>query len=86
MNTAQKDRRSLSLLLSLLLFLILSPLLEGHQLGELTLIFSLYILLVASIVELFIPGGGIRPIGDYPYTAGYVPLLQPGYPDDVGLW
>jgi Ion channel len=52
MNTVQEDRRSLSLLLSLLLFLLLSPFLEGHQLGELILVFSLYILLVAAIVEL----------------------------------
>ena len=52
MNTIQEDRRSLSLLLSLLLFLLLSPFLEGHQLGELIMVFSLYILLVAAIVEL----------------------------------
>jgi hypothetical protein len=52
MNTVQEDRRSLTLLLTLLLFLVLSPFLEGHPLGDLVLIFSLYILLVASIVEL----------------------------------
>jgi Ion channel len=52
MNTAREDRRSLILLLTLLLFLVLSPFLEGHPLGDLILIFSLYILLVASIVEL----------------------------------
>ena len=52
MNTVQEDRRSLILLLTLLTFLVLSPFLEGHPLGDLVLIFSLYILLVASIVEL----------------------------------
>jgi hypothetical protein len=52
MNTVQEDRRSLILLLTLLTFLVLSPFLEGHPLGDLILIFSLYILLVASIVEL----------------------------------
>ena len=52
MNTVEEDRRSLSLLLSLLLFFVLSPFLEGHPIGDLILIFSLYILLVASIVEL----------------------------------
>jgi hypothetical protein len=52
MNTVQEDRRSLILLLTLLLFLVLSPFLEGHPLGDLVLIFSLYIFLVASIVQL----------------------------------
>ena len=52
MNTVQEDRRSLILLLALLLFLVLSPFLEGHPIGDLIMIFSLYILLVASIVEL----------------------------------
>ncbi len=52
MNTVQEDRRSLILLLTLLLFLVLSPFLEGHPIGDLIMIFSLYILLVASIVEL----------------------------------
>ncbi len=52
MNTVQEDRRSLTLLLTLLLFLLLSPFLEGHPIGDLVLIFSLYILLVASIVQL----------------------------------
>jgi hypothetical protein len=52
MNTVQEDRRSLSLLVSLLSFFVLSPFLEGHPIGDLILIFSLYILLVASIVEL----------------------------------
>jgi voltage-gated potassium channel Kch len=52
MNTVQEDRRSLILLLTLLTFLVLSPFLEGHALGDLILIFSLYVLLVASIVEL----------------------------------
>jgi Ion channel len=52
MNTVQEDRRSLTLLLTLLSFLLLSSFLEGHPIGDLVLIFSLYILLVASIVEL----------------------------------
>lgn len=52
MNTVHEDRRSLVLLLTILVFLILSPFLEGHPVGDLILIFSLYILLVASIVEL----------------------------------
>jgi Ion channel len=52
MNTVQEDRRSLTLLLTLLLFLLLSPFLEGHPIGDLVMIFSLDILLVASIVEL----------------------------------
>jgi voltage-gated potassium channel Kch len=52
MNTVQEDRRSLILLITLLLFLLLSPFLEGHPLGDLILIFSLYIFLVASIVQL----------------------------------
>ena len=52
MNTVQEDRRSLILLLALLFFLVLSPFLEGHPIGDLIMIFSLYILLVASIVEL----------------------------------
>ena len=52
MNTVQEDRRSLILLLTLLLFLVLSPFLEGHPIGDLIMIFSLYILLVASMVEL----------------------------------
>jgi voltage-gated potassium channel len=52
MNTVQEDRRSLILLLTLLLFLVLSPFLEGHPIGDVIMIFSLYILLVASMVEL----------------------------------
>lgn len=52
MNTVQEDRHSLFLLISLLLFYLLAPFLEGHGLGELIMIFSLYILLVAAIVEL----------------------------------
>ena len=52
MNTVQEDRRSLILLLTLSLFLVLSPFLEGHPIGDVIMIFSLYILLVASIVEL----------------------------------
>jgi voltage-gated potassium channel Kch len=52
MTTVGEDRRSLILLLTLLAFLVLSPFLEGYPVGDLILIFSLYILLVASIVEL----------------------------------
>jgi hypothetical protein len=52
MNTVQEDRRSLILLLALLTFLVMSPFLEGHPLGDLIMIFSLYIMLVASIVQL----------------------------------
>ena len=57
MNTVQEDRRSLILLLTLSLFLVLSPFLEGHPIGDLIMMFSLYILLVASIVELSAKGG-----------------------------
>jgi Ion channel len=52
MNTVQEDRHSLTLLVTLLLFFVSSPFLEGHPIGDLILTFSLFILLVAAIVEL----------------------------------
>jgi len=52
MNTVYVDRRSLSLLISLLLFFVSATSLEGHPIGDRILIFSLFILLVASIVGL----------------------------------
>ncbi len=52
MNTVQEDRRSLTLLLTLLLFFVSAPFLEGYPIGDLILVFALFILLVAAIVEL----------------------------------
>jgi voltage-gated potassium channel Kch len=52
MNTVQEDRRSLSLLLSIVLFFCSGSATGRHGIGELILIFPLFILLVASIVEL----------------------------------
>lgn len=47
-----RDRRSLALLLSLALFLVLLPVLDGNELGELVLIVSLYATLVTAMMQL----------------------------------
>ena len=52
MKTITEDHRALFLLLSVLLYLILTPFLQGDRIGEMVLVFSLYIILVAASVEL----------------------------------
>jgi hypothetical protein len=53
MNTARHDRYSLLLLISLLVFLLLSAIVkEHHVLGEGVLLLSMYVALVASTLEL----------------------------------
>jgi hypothetical protein len=47
-----RDRRSLALLLSLVLFLVLLPVLDGSELGELVVIVSLYAMLVTAVMQL----------------------------------
>ena len=46
------DRRSLSLLLSLLLIILLSPFLETHRAGEFFLLIALFATLIIAILEL----------------------------------
>lgn len=48
------EQRSLFLLLSLLLFFVLTPFLESSRTGELILVGSLYLTLVAAVLELAI--------------------------------
>lgn len=52
MKSITEDRRALFLLLSVLLYLILTPFLQGDRIGEMLLVFSLYIIMVAASVEL----------------------------------
>ena len=52
MNTETEDRHSLYLLVSLLLFLVLAAFLQGHQIGELILIVSIFAILLAATLEL----------------------------------
>ncbi|HTB94314.1 MAG TPA: ion channel [Candidatus Sulfotelmatobacter sp.] len=52
MRAITEDQRALFLLLSVLLYLILTPFLQGDRIGEMILVFSLYIILVAASVEL----------------------------------
>ncbi|MDE3135148.1 MAG: hypothetical protein KGL59_01110 [Acidobacteriota bacterium] len=47
-----RDRRSLALLLSLVLFLLLLPILDDTEIGELILIVSLYVTLVTAVMQL----------------------------------
>jgi hypothetical protein len=46
-----RDRRALALLVSLVLFLVLMPILEGSELGEMILIVSLYATLVTALLQ-----------------------------------
>ena len=52
MSVAANDRRSLHLMLSLLLLMLLTPFLENHRLGEVFLLISLYVTLVTAILGL----------------------------------
>lgn len=52
MSVATNDRRSLYLLLSLLLFILLTPFLEHSRFGEIILIISMYVTLIPTISEL----------------------------------
>ena len=52
MTEKQLDRRSLTLLLSIVLYLVLGPALENHPFGSLILIISLYTMLVAAILQI----------------------------------
>jgi ion channel len=59
--TATQDRKSLFLLLALLLFLLLVPFLENSRLGEFVLVVSTYGTLVAAAVQLSEREALIRP-------------------------
>jgi voltage-gated potassium channel len=52
MKSITEDQRALFLLLSVLLYLILTPFLQGDRVGEMILVFSLYAIMVAASVEL----------------------------------
>jgi Ion channel len=52
MSVSINDRRSLYLLLSILLLILLSPLLGTHQLGEFILLISMFVTLITAILEL----------------------------------
>ena len=52
MNVAIQDRRSLQLLLSLFLLIVLTPFLENHPTGEFMLVILIYLTLAASLLEL----------------------------------
>jgi voltage-gated potassium channel len=52
MSVDSDDRRSLYLLLSLLLLILLSPFLGTHQLGEFILLIALFVTLITIILEL----------------------------------
>jgi hypothetical protein len=48
----KRDRRSKILLVSILLFFVLAPLLEGREIGRLILILTLYVTLLSATMEL----------------------------------
>jgi voltage-gated potassium channel len=52
MSVAINDRRSLFLMLSLLLLILLTPFLENHRIGQILLLVSLYVTLITAILEL----------------------------------
>ena len=52
MSVAKNDRRSLFLMLSLLLLILLTPFLEDQRIGEIFLMVSLYLILITAILEL----------------------------------
>jgi voltage-gated potassium channel Kch len=52
MKPITEDQRALFLLLSVLLYLILTPFLQGGRVGEMILVVSLYAIMVAASVEL----------------------------------
>ena len=52
MSVATNDRRSLHLMLSLLLLMLLTPFLENHRIGEVFLLISLYATLITAILGL----------------------------------
>jgi voltage-gated potassium channel Kch len=52
MSVAKNDRRSLFLMLSLLLLILLTPFLEDQRIGEIFLVVSLYLILITAILEL----------------------------------
>jgi hypothetical protein len=52
MNEPDRDRYSLLLLLSLLLFIVLSPFLEQYRAGELILLILMYVTVVTATLEL----------------------------------
>ena len=52
MSVATNDRRSLHLMLSLLLLMLLTPFLENHRIGEVFLLISLYVTLITAILGL----------------------------------
>jgi hypothetical protein len=52
MLMTKEEHRSLILLISLLLFLVLVPVLRNDRISELALVFSLYIVMIAATVEL----------------------------------
>jgi Ion channel len=52
MKSFTEDQRALFLLLSVLLYLMLTPFLQGDRIGEMILVFSLYVIMVAASVEL----------------------------------
>jgi voltage-gated potassium channel len=61
MKTITEDQRSLFLVLSVLLYLILTPFLQGDWVGEMILVFSLYVIMVAASVELAASHLMVRP-------------------------
>ena len=52
MSIQTEDRRALFLMVSLFVFMTLTPFLAGNRIGELVLIFSLSVSMVAAILEL----------------------------------
>ena len=52
MSVATNDRRSLVLMLSLLLFILLVPLLEDNRVGEVFLLILLYAVVITAVLEL----------------------------------
>jgi hypothetical protein len=52
MGVATNDRRSLLLMLSLLLLMLLTPFLENHRIGEVFLLISLFVTLITAILQL----------------------------------
>jgi hypothetical protein len=52
MSVAKDDRRSLFLMLSLLLLILLTPFLEDHRIGEIFLMVALYLILITAILQL----------------------------------
>jgi hypothetical protein len=65
MSAAINDRRSLYVLLSLLVFFVLNPFLQNNRLGEFFLVVLMYLTLIPSLLEL----QGKELFGGWPFPS-----------------